>query len=407
MPRFIYTVQDAEGNVTTGAMESDDEDAVINALQSKGYFILSIQSEKEKSKGVFSLAKKTEGKVSGRELVFFGEQLSTLVAGGVPLVRALSLLAENSENKTLQSVLYQITRDVSSGSALHKALEKHPHVFDNIWVSLVQAGEVSGQLPMVLRQITAYKEMQEEIKSKIITAFAYPTVLFIMSIGVLFYFVLFIVPVFAQIFNDFGLKLPIITQMVMAFSYILRNYYLLMIIIAIGSYWSFKAYTKTENGLFVWNKVQFSLPFIGNFIKNINFERCLTTLSTLLKSGVSIINSLTVLENAFKTNLIIQNALKKAKNDITSGKSISESFRRTGVFPPFVVDMMLMGEESGRLPDMIDVLSTYYKEQINQFLRRFSAIVDPLMMIIIGSIIGIVVMSVYIPIFQLSQIKGG
>ncbi|MCX7641401.1 MAG: type II secretion system F family protein [Elusimicrobiales bacterium] len=407
MPRFIYTVQDAEGNVTTGAMESEDEDSVISALQNKGYFILSIQSEKEKAKGLFSLTKKGEGKVSGRELVFFGEQLSTLVAGGVPLVRALSLLAENAENKTMQTVLYQITRDVSSGSALHKALEKHPHVFDNIWISLVQAGEVSGQLPMVLRQITAYKEMQEEIKAKIITAFAYPTVLFLLSMGVLFYFVIFIVPVFAQIFKDFGLKLPMITQMVMGFSYIIRNYYLLMIVLGIGSYWGFKAYVKTENGLLTWNKIQFSLPFIGGFIKSRNFERCLTTLSTLLKSGVSIINSLTVLENAFRDNLIIQNALKKAKNDITSGKSISESFRRTGVFPSFVVDMMLMGEESGRLPDMIDVLSTFYKEQINQFLRRFSAIIDPLMMIIIGTIIGTVVMSVYIPIFQLSQIKGG
>ncbi|MGC8867745.1 MAG: type II secretion system F family protein, partial [Elusimicrobiales bacterium] len=330
MPKFIYTVQDAEGNVTTGSMEAEDEDSIINTLQSKGYFILSVQSEKEKAKGLFSLAKKAGGKVSGREMVFFGEQLSTLIAGGVPLVRALSLLAENAENKTLQAVLYQITKDVSSGSALHKALEKHPQVFDNIWISLVQAGEVSGQLPMVLRQITAYKEMQEEIKSKIITAFAYPTVLFIMSIGVLFYFVIFIVPVFAQIFKDFGLKLPIITQMVIGFSYFLRNYYLLMIIGVIASYWLFKAYTKTENGLLAWNKVQFSLPFIGSFIKSINFERCLTTLSTLLKSGVSIINSLTVLENAFKTNLIMQNALKRTKNDITSGKSISESFRKTG-----------------------------------------------------------------------------
>ena len=407
MARFIYTVQDAEGNVSTGAMEADDEDAVISALQNKGYFILSIQSESEKAKGLFSITKKSGGKVSGRELVFLGEQLSTLVSGGVPLVRALSLLAENSENKTLQTVLYQITRDVSSGSALHKALEKHPHVFDNIWISLVQAGEVSGQLPMVLRQITSYKEMQEEIKAKIITAFAYPIVLFVLSLGVLFYFVIFIVPVFAQIFKEFGLKLPAITQMVMGFSYLLRNYYLLMIVLGISFYWGFKAYIKTEGGLLTWNKIQFSLPLIGGFIKSINFERCLTTLSTLLRSGVSIINSLTVLENAFKSNLIIQNALKKAKNDITSGKSISESFRKTGVFPGFVVDMMLMGEESGRLPDMIDVLSSFYKEQINQFLRRFSAIIDPLMMIIIGVIIGTVVMSVYLPIFQLSQIKGG
>lgn len=407
MPRFIYTVQDAEGNVSTGSMEAEDEENLATVLQSKGYFILSIQSEKETAKGIFALKKKAAGKVSGRELVFFGEQLSTLVAGGVPLVRALSLLAENSENKTLQSVLFQITKDVSSGSSLSKALEKHTNIFDDIWISLVAAGEISGQLPLVLRQITKYKEMQEEIKSKIITAFAYPTVLFLLSMGVLFYFVIFIVPVFAQIFSDFGLKLPLITKAVMGFSYLIQHYWMLIIISGISGYWAFKLYVKTEAGLLSWNRFLFSLPGVGGFIKNIQYERCLTTLSTLLKSGVSIINSLTVLENAFKNNLIIQGALKKAKNDITSGKSISESFKRTGVFPSFVTDMMLMGEESGKLPDMIDVLSNFYKEQINQFLRRFSAIIDPILMLGIGAVIGTVVMSVYIPIFQLSQIKGG
>lgn len=407
MPRFIYTVQDSQGNVTTGSMESDDEDNVISNLQNKGYFILSIQSEKESAKGLFALRKKSSGKVSGREICFFGEQLSTLVAGGVPLVRALSLLSENSENKSLQSVLFQVTKDVSSGSALHKALEKHPQIFDDIWVSLVSAGEVSGQLPLVLRQITSYKETQEEIKGKIITAFAYPTVLLMLSMGVLFYFVIFIVPVFSQIFTDFGMKLPAITKAVMGFSYVVRNYWLIMIIVAIGGYWSFKSYIKTESGLLAWNKFQFSIPIVGGFIKSINYERCLTTMSTLLKSGVSIINSIAVLETAFKQNLIIQNALKKAKNDITSGKMISDSFKRSGAFPQFVTDMMLMGEESGKLPDMIDVLSVYYKEQMDQFLRRFSAMIDPLLMVIIGSVIGTVVMSVYIPIFQLSQIKGG
>ena len=407
MPRFIYTVQDADGNVTTGAMEAEDEDGVIGALQSKGYLILSVQSEKESAKGIFALKRKTGGKVSGRELCFFGEQIATLVAGGVPLVRALSLLAENNENKTLQAVLFQVTKEVSAGSSLHKALEKYPHIFDDLWISLVMAGEVSGQLPLVLRQITKYKEMQEEIKGKIISAVAYPAVLFFLSIGVLFYFVIFIVPVFAQIFSDFGLKLPLITQMVMGFSYTLQHYWLMMIVCAIGCYFAFKMYTKTETGLLAWNKLLFSLPVIGGFIKNIQYERCLTTLSTLLKSGVSIINSLNVLENTFKRTPILRNAINKAKNDITSGKAISASFKKTGVFPNFVTDMMLMGEESGKLPDMIDVLSNFYQEQINQFLRRFSAIIDPVLMIGIGAIIGTVVMSVYIPIFQLSQIKGG
>lgn len=403
MPRFIYTVQDAEGNVTTGALDAEDEDSAVTALQNKGYFILSIQSEKSQAKGLASL-KKSSGKVSGRDLVFFGEQIATLVAGGVPLVRALSLLSEHAENKALAAVLSQVTKDVSAGSAFHKALEKHPKVFNEIWVSLVQAGEVSGQLPTVLRQITAYSEMQESTKAKIITAVAYPAVLFVMSIGVLFYFVLYIVPVFADIFKDFQLDLPLITKLVVAFSKILTNYFAWMVVIGIGGFFLFRSYIATEQGRLAWNKFLFGLPILGPFIKNIQLERLLSTMATLIRSGVSILNAVSVLEGAFKKNLIIQNALKKAKNDISSGKSIAESFKKTGIFPAIVTDMMWMGEESGKLPEIIDVLAKFYQEQIDQWLRRFSAMIDPILVVGIGGVIAVIVMSIFMPIFQLSQI---
>ncbi|NLI09907.1 MAG: type II secretion system F family protein [Elusimicrobia bacterium] len=406
MARFSYTVQDAQGNVSTGALEAEDEDSAVNSLQTKGYFILSIQSESSKSKGLSALKQSSGGKVSGRELVFFGEQISTLIAGGVPLVKALTLLSEHAENKALASVLTQITKEVSAGGAFHKALEKHPKVFDEIWISLVQAGEVSGQLPAVLRQITAYTQMQEEVKGKIITAVSYPAVLSLMSMGVLFYFVIFIVPTFADIFRDFKLELPIITKLVIAFSNILRNYSVVMVVALIGAFFAFKAYILTPGGKLNWNKFLFSLPFLGNFVKNIQMERMLSTMSTLIKSGVSILNAISVLEGAFKNSPLIQNALKKAKGDISSGKSIAESFKKTGMFPGMVTDMMWMGEESGKLPDIIDVLSKFYQEQIDQFLRRFSAMIDPILMVGIGGVIGVIVMSVFMPIFQLSQIKG-
>lgn len=407
MQKFSYTVQDSEGNVNTGAIEAQDEDSAVNALQNKGYFILSIQSESAKSKGIASLKKTTGGSITGRDLVFFGEQISTLIAGGVPLVRALTLLSEHAENKALGMVLSQVARDVSAGTTFHKALEKHPTVFDEIWISLVQAGEVSGQLPTVLRQITSYTQRQEETKSKIITAVAYPAVLFTMSIGVLFYFVFFIVPVFAEIFRDFNMQLPFITKMVISFSYLLKHYAIIAIAAVIAGFFIFKGYISTQAGRLNWNKFVFNLPLIGTFIKNVQLERCLSTLSTLIKSGVSILSALTVLEGAFKKNILVQDALKKAKSDISSGKSIADSFKKTGIFPGMVTDMMWMGEESGKLPDIIDVLSKFYQEQIDQFLRRFSAMIDPILVVGIGSIIGVIVMSVFMPIFQLSQIKGG
>lgn len=404
MSRFIYTVQDAQGTVTTGHTDADDEDQAVQSLQNKGLFILSIQSEETKAKSILNVKKFRKGKISGRDLVFFGEQISTLLAGGVPLVRALSLLGEHAENKNLGAVLGAITKEVSAGGALHKALEKHPKVFDEVWISLVQAGEVSGQLPTVLRQITAYNESQENIKSKIITALAYPAVLTLSSIGVLFYFIAYIVPVFADIFRDFNLQLPMLTRSIVALSAVVSKYSVLVIISVIGAAFAFKAYIATPPGRLAWNHVQFKLPVFGSLVKNMATERLLTTMSTLIRSGVSILNAVSVLEGAFRKNLIFQNALKQAKNDIASGRSISESFRKTGIFPGLVTEMMWMGEESGKLPDIIVVLSKFYQEQIEQWIRRFSSMIDPILVVGIGGVIGVIVLSIFLPIFQLSQI---
>ena len=407
MGRFIYTVQDAQGTVTTGAVDAEDEDGAVQALQTKGLFILSIQAEDTKSKGLLNIKKLRGGSISGREMVFFGEQMSTLIGGGIPLVRALSLLSEHAENKALGAVLSSVTKEVSAGGAFHKALEKHPKVFDEIWVSLVQAGEVSGQLPAVLRQITAYSESQENVKSKIITAVSYPAVLFTMSMGVLAYFIIYIVPVFADIFKDFNLQLPALTQLILLVSKIITKYFVLMGVVAIGSVIAFRTYITTPPGRLTWNHIQFNLPLFGALIKAMQTERMLTTMSTLIRSGVSILNAVSVLEGAFKKNLIFQGALKAAKNDIAGGRSISESFRKTGIFPPMVTEMMWMGEESGKLPDIIAVLSKYYQEQIDQWLRRFSALIDPILVVGVGGIVAVIVMSIFMPIFQLSQIGAG
>jgi type IV pilus assembly protein PilC len=390
--------------VTTGATDAEDEDGAVQSLQAKGLFILSIQSEDVKSKSVLNIKKLGGGSVSGREMVFFGEQMATLIGGGIPLVRALSLLSEHAENKSLGIVLSAITKEVSAGGAFHKALEKHPKVFDEIWVSLVQAGEVSGQLPVVLRQITAYSESQENVKSKIITAISYPAVLMTMSVGVLFYFVLYIVPVFADIFRDFNLQLPILTRIIVMISAVLTKYIVYMVVLSIGGFFAARAYIATPQGRLTWNHIQFNLPLVGGLIRSMATERMLTTMSTLIRSGVSILNAVSVLEGSFKKNLIFQNALKKAKNDIASGRSISESFKKTGIFPPMVTEMMWMGEESGKLPDIIVVLSKYYQEQIDQFLRRFSAMIDPILVVGVGGLVGVIVMSIFMPIFQLSQI---
>jgi type IV pilus assembly protein PilC len=406
MSLFNYTVQDGKGETTSGNLEAGDENEAIAALQGKGYFILSIAAERT-VRAAAGKAPTGGGPVGARDLIFFAEQLATLLNGGVPLVRALSLLGEHAQSKNLRFALAQVTQDVAGGMALNKALERHPKSFDHLWVSLVQAGEMGGQLPKVLKQIAAYTSAQAELKGKIITAMAYPAVLCCISMGVLAFFIIKIVPVFAGIFSQFGLKLPPLTVAIIMISNLLVHH-LASIVVAVVALWFMgSAYVSTEPGQVTkWNVI-FSVPFFGDFVKNMMVERLLTTLSTLIESGVSILNAITVLEGVFGSNVIFQRLLRSVKNDVASGKSISAAFRRTEVLPPLVTEMMFMGEESGKLPDMLMTLSAFYREQIDQFTRRFTAIIDPILVVGIGGVVGIIVLAVFLPIFKLSTMGAG
>jgi type IV pilus assembly protein PilC len=403
MARYAYTVQDSKGETSSGALEANNENEAINSLQAKGYFILSIIADKA-SAGTGAKASGGGGKPALRDLVFFAEQLSTLLNGGVPLVRALSLLGENSSSKPLQYALAQVTKDVSSGTALYRALERHPKTFDTLWVSLVQAGEMGGQLPKVLKQIGAYIHSQAEIQGKIITAMAYPGVLMTVSGGVLLFFIIKIVPVFAEIFASFNVKLPPLTAAIIVISNILVHHLAGLIVTIVAIWFVWNAYVSTEAGQETKWAILFGMPMFGEFLKNMMIERMLTTLSTLIESGVSILNAISVLEGVFANNIVFKRVLVSVKSDVAGGKSISQSFKKTGALPSLVTEMMFMGEESGKLPDMLVTLSSFYKEQIDQFTRRFNAIIEPIMVVGIGALVGVIVLAVFLPIFKLSSL---
>jgi type IV pilus assembly protein PilC len=403
MARYAYTVQDSKGETSSGALEANNENEAINSLQAKGYFILSIIADKA-SAGAGAKASGGGGRPALRDLVFFAEQLSTLLNGGVPLVRALSLLGENSSSKPLQYALAQVTKDVSSGTALYRALERHPKTFDTLWVSLVQAGEMGGQLPKVLKQIGAYIHSQAEIQGKIITAMAYPGVLMTVSGGVLLFFIIKIVPVFAEIFASFNVKLPPLTAAIIVMSNILVHHLGGLIVTLVAIWFVWNAYVSTEAGQETKWAILFGMPMFGEFLKNMMIERMLTTLSTLIESGVSILNAISVLEGVFANNIVFKRVLVSVKSDVAGGKSISQSFKKTGALPSLVTEMMFMGEESGKLPDMLVTLSSFYKEQIDQFTRRFNAIIEPIMVVGIGALVGVIVLAVFLPIFKLSSL---
>ena len=403
MGRFNYTVQDSQGATTNGTLEATDENEAISALQGKGYFILSIQIDRQDTSGLGKMIA-IRSKVGQRDLAFFGEQLATLLNGGVPLVRALSLLGEHAENPSLRNAIALVTKEVASGSSLYKAMDRQPDVFSPLWVALVQAGEMGGQLPKSLKQVARYIQTQQEMKAKVLTALMYPAVLGSISIMVLAFFIIKIVPTFAEIFKDFHMKLPAMTNLIITVSTgVAANLFLFLILFAVIALLLY-GHLQTESGQRTKAEFLLSIPFFGNFHRNVLVERLLTTLSTLVESGVSILNTLSVLEGVFANNRVFLVAIKGVKNDVALGKSISMSFRDAKIFPSLVTEMMWMGEESGKLPEILSTLSEFYREQIDQFIRRFTAIIDPLMVIFVGAIVGVIVVSIFLPIFQLSQI---
>ncbi len=406
MPKYTYKVRDEQGKTFTGSYTTDSKDRLRAALQNKGYLVLDIT---EATGGLFSskqTTRKRGGKVPGHVLAFFAEQLSTLIAGGVPLVRAVSLLGQYSSNPTLGMVLMQVTHDISGGQSLHEALAQHPRTFSHVWLSLVQAGEVGGQIADTLMQLSIYTKTQEGMKSKIITAITYPTILCIASVGVLIYFIVGIVPTFAQIFEDFNLTLPLLTIIVLKVSSAITNHAVALILTMVGLFFAFRFYIRTPNGRKRWHSFLLTMPIFGNFLKNIYYDRLLSTMATLLRSGVTILNALGVLEESFDGNVIIQNALKQVRADVAAGKAISDSFAATGVFPGLMTEMMRMGEESGKLPSIIQTLAKFYADNVDQFIARFSAVIDPILIVGVGVLIGIIVASIFLPIFKLSQIGG-
>ncbi len=404
MPKYTYKVRDEQGKTFTGSYTTDNKERLITALQNKGYLVLEIT---EASKGLFASKagpRRKGGKVPGHVLAFFAEQLSTLIAGGVPLVRAVALLGQYSSNATLGMVLNQVAHDISGGQSLHEAMAQHPKTFNHVWLSLIEAGEVGGTIADTLMQLSLYTKTQEGMKSKIITAITYPAILCVASVGVLIYFIVGIVPTFAQIFADFNLTLPTLTIIVLKVSSVITNHAVLIILTIVALIFAFRFYIHTPTGRKKWHNFLITMPIFGNFIRNIYYTRMLSTLSTLLRSGVTILNAITVLEEAFEGNVILRNALRSVRADVAAGRSISDAFAATSVFPGLMTEMMKMGEESGKLPSIIATLSKFYADAVDQFIARFSAVIDPILIVGVGALIGIIVASIFLPIFKLSQI---
>ncbi len=398
MPVFIYAGRLPNGRAIQGEVIADDKDSALSNLRRKSIIVESIRKKPKE----FQLGFK-RGKVSNNDLVLFARQFSTMIDAGLPIIKCLGILSEQIKNKNFKSILINVTESVEAGSSLAEALKKHPNVFNELFVHMVEVGEVGGILDVVLRRLASYLEKAAALRRKVRGAMVYPVMVLSVATLAVSFLLIFVVPTFSRVFLEFGGELPAPTKVVIAISKFLRGNILFIIIAIIVGIFLFSRYYKTSAGRLSVDKFLLSLPVFGPLIQKTVIARFSRTLGTLIKSGVPILYALDVTSKT-AGNRVIQNAILKSKERIAAGQNISDPLRETAVFPPMVVEMISVGEKSGALDSMLDKIADFYDEQVDQAVSNLTAAMEPMIIIFLGVIVGGIMVAMYMPMFTIVTI---
>lgn len=414
MPRFYYEVRDtAAGHKTTGSEEAASQEDLIVRLQSKGLIVLNVSTDArvferfQKSEVISSTAGRPRHyRISGDDIVLLCRHLATLLGAGVTILKSLEVISKQVASRKLYLVLKDLEKNMEAGLSFHEAMAKHPSVFSDLWVNIVESGEASGSLAVVLNRLATYLERNAAFKRKIISALIYPMILMIAGLGALLFLTIKIIPTFAQLFEGFKVPLPYLTKVLISVSFFLRTKFLLIIGVVVTIIILFKKYISTNDGRRQYEKFRFRLPLFGDFFRVIIVERFSSEMSTLVESGVPILYSLEIAEHSVGS-LIMADVIRKIKEDVREGKSLSDALEKYGFFDPMVVQMISIGEEIGELSNMFRRLNLFYQEYVETFLTRFTALFEPIMLIFMAFVIGAMVVGMFLPIFQIAQLGGG
>jgi len=398
MSTFAYKVRDRTGKIFTGNMEGENRNSVVSRLREMDYFITSV-SEK-RGNILFSKQINLFQSIKFRDLTIFYRQFSTMVNAGLTLVNSLDILIEQVENKALSNVITLIKSDVEAGSTLADAMAKHPQAFSELYLSMVRAGEIGGVLDEILNKIADLMEKEYALRQKVKSAMAYPV--FITGAATLMgiFMLTFILPQFVGVFAQFGGELPFLTQILVTATNLFNRYWYIFFVVIAALVAAFLAYIKTPNGKLNFDKFKLSAPIFGEINRKSAVARFTRILGTLIKSGVPILEALQVSSNAIG-NLVVSSAVLGAKTKIKEGQSISGPLAASGVFPPMVTQMIMVGEESGELEEMLINVAKFYDEEVDRTVEKLTAIIEPVMMLGIALVIGVMVIAMYLPIFNM------
>lgn len=401
MPFFRYIARDRLGKVTDEVIEAVSQEDLVNLLQARGLYIVTIESAAQ-VKQAKKIQRRYHRGIRAFDLIMFSKELATLLGSGVTLMKSLDILCKQIESQTLLHVVEQVKKDVEGGYTFQNALKKHSKVFSDFWIHLVETGEASGHLPQSLEQLAGYMEDAAELKKKIISAMVYPIILMSVAVGAIAIFLLKIIPVFSEIFKGFNVELPVLTRMVIGFSELVRKYFLIVVGICVALVFIIRKYISTEIGRFQFDALKLKLPIVGPVINEIATERFASGLATLLKSGVPILHALEIAEKT-AGNKVIEKELRQVKTSVRDGKGIAQVMQGSALFSPLVVQMIGVGEEIGELGKMLERISVFYKERVNTFVSRLTTMFEPLVLVFMGVVVGVLVVAMFMPIFSISS----
>ena len=401
MALFRYIARDKSGKVINEVLESASRDGLIDNLQARGLYIVSVDLAAELKKAS-KLKRRYHRGIKAMDLIMFSRELATLLSSGVTLIKSLDILCKQTESQTLLYAVEQVKKDIEGGYTFQNALKKHPKIFTDFWIHLVETGEASGHLPLSLDQLAVYLEESAELKKKITSAMVYPVILMCVAGAAIGIFLLKIIPIFSDIFKGFNVELPLLTRIVIGVSNVVRKYFL-FVTMGIGLLvFLFKQYTSREAGRMQFDALKLKLPILGPVMLEIATERFASGLSMLIKSGVPILHALDIAEKT-AGNKVVEKELSGVKTAVRDGKGIAQTMQDSAIFSPLAVQMIGIGEEIGELGKMLEKIATFYKERVATFVDRLTSMFEPLVLVFMGVVVGVLVIAMFMPIFSISS----
>lgn len=403
MEVYVWEGRSRKGTIERGEIEAANEAVVRSILRRQQIQAIKIQVKPKDIFKAITLFKRR--RVKEKDIVVFTRQFATMIDAGLPLVQCLEILASQQPNATFKEVLLKVKGDVEAGSTFADALRKHPNIFNDLFCNLVAAGEAGGILDTILNRLANYIEKSMNLKKKVKGAMVYPATVLAIALLVAAGMLIFVIPVFQKMFADMGGTLPAFTQLVINLSELLRRYFVVIIAVLILFVFLFRRYYRTESGREAVDNSLLKFPIFGELIRKVAIAKFTRTLSTMLSSGVPILESLDIVAKT-AGNKIIEKAILKTKLSIGEGKTIAEPLAASNIFPPMVVQMISVGESTGALDSMLSKVADFYDDEVDAAVAALTSLLEPLLMVFLGGTIGALVIAMYLPIFQMASILG-